>query len=149
MVRKGKMATVIVCKEAEVKHPVVGSTRAPVQGKVMNGMSTVRQVQEVGEIPFMPVQSVEQKAGEASSVHVVRTERKAEVLSAAKMEKIESETGVREGCPVPVKWKEVQEEVSKEFVIPERIEEMVPAMQRCQIVRADDSMTLTQLFSEK
>lgn len=151
MVREGKMAKVAVCKEAQVKHPVLGVTRTPVQGNVIDGSVLAQEVQEMREIPSLHVQDVVAGADRISKAHVQDAVSEADRISKAHVRDVVSggdriskahvqkvDSGADGFSCVTIR--EAGFDVSGKEQTP---------VQNFQPVRADDSLTLAQLFSKE
>ena len=152
MVREGKLAEVTACREAEVKSPVPGHPRMPVEGVVADGMATSRRVREAGEIPLAPVQEGGQpgRVSEAriqnASLEIRMTEKMIPNMNMIHVErnvhKAEMVESVQEKSPVPMTGKKPEQ------MTPGIIEKAVSPLRDTQPVRADSSLTLAQLFSD-
>lgn len=166
MVREGKMAKVAVCKEAQVKHPVLGVTRTPVQGSVIDGSVLAQEVQEMREIPSLHVQDVVAGADRISKAYVRDAVSEADRISKAhvqdavsgadRISKAHVQDVVSGGDRISKAYVQKVDSGADGFsCVPIREagfdvsgEEQTP-VQNFQPVRADDSLTLAQLFSKE
>lgn len=137
MVREGRPAEVITCREAEVKSPVPGCPRMPVEAAVADGMATSRRVREAGEIPLASVR----EGGQAGRVSEASVQNSSVVQIVCA-----SESGmigyVREQSPAVIAGRKPVQ------IAPRIVEKSVSSREGTQPMRADSSLTLAQLFSD-